>query len=70
MLPTGARIVRRAQDRTVPEYIRPGTASSERAVTPALSEVHSYVRWDETDMGLGAAIRKGCYGLGAPLLKV
>jgi len=58
MLPTGARIVRRAQERTMPEYIRPGTATSERAVTPALSEVHSYVRWDEPDMVTDAAMRK------------
>ena len=34
---TGARIVRRAQEQAEPEYIRPGTASSKRAVTPAAS---------------------------------
>lgn len=70
MLPPGARIVRRAQDQTLPEYIRPGTISSERAVTPAASEVHRYVRWDRGDMGTGAVMRKGFQGLAAPLLNV
>jgi hypothetical protein len=42
---TGARIVRRAQEQAGPEYIRPGTASSKQAVTPAAIEVHNNVRW-------------------------
>jgi hypothetical protein len=37
---TGARIVRQAQEQAGPEYIRPGTASSKLAVTPAAVEVH------------------------------
>jgi hypothetical protein len=35
---TGARIVRRAQDQTGPEYIRPCTVPSTLAVTPAASK--------------------------------
>ena len=42
---TGACIVRQAQERTMPEYIRPGTVSSTLAVTPAAVEVHNNVRW-------------------------
>jgi hypothetical protein len=37
---TGARIVRQAQEQLAPESIRPGTASSKLAVTPAAVEVH------------------------------
>jgi hypothetical protein len=47
---TGARVVRQAQERTVPEYIRPGTASSMLAVTPAAVEVHNNVRWGKLDI--------------------
>src|SRR3954453_12496029 len=42
---TGACIVRQAQERIMPEYIRPGTIPSTLAVTPAAVEVHNNVRW-------------------------
>ena len=49
---TGARIVRQAQAQTEPDYIRPGTASSKRAVTPAASKSTYDVRWGNLDMGI------------------
>jgi hypothetical protein len=49
---TGACIVRQAQERTMPEYIRPGTVSSTLAVTPAAVEVHNNVRWVSLIWGL------------------
>jgi hypothetical protein len=42
---SGACIVRQAQDRTGPEYIRPRTVPSKPAMTPAAFEVHNNVRW-------------------------
>ncbi len=52
---TGACIVRQAQEQAEPDYIRPGKASSKRAVTPAAREVHIRcplgVRWGKPDMG-------------------
>jgi hypothetical protein len=49
---TGACIVRQSQERTMPEYIRPGTVSSTLAVTPAAVEVHNNVRWVSLIWGL------------------
>jgi hypothetical protein len=48
----GAYIVRQAQEQTGPEYIRPDTASSELAVTPAASQSTYHVRWGKPDMGI------------------
>ena len=56
---SGACIVRQAQEQTGPEYIRPRTITSKRAVTPAACEVHNIVRWGKTDMGTNACFHKG-----------
>jgi hypothetical protein len=56
---SGARIVRQAQEQTEPEYIRPGTASSKQAVTPAASRSTYDVRWGKPDMGAEACFYKG-----------
>jgi hypothetical protein len=57
---SGACIVRQAQDRTGPEYIRPYTVPSRQPVTPAALEVHNNVRWCKPHMGMKALLRKGC----------
>ena len=49
---TGARVVRQAQEQAGPEYIRPDTASSKRAVTPSASKSTYDVRWGNLDMGI------------------
>jgi len=48
---SGACIVRQAQEQAGPDYIRPDTAPSKPAVTPAASEVLNNVRWGKPDMG-------------------
>ena len=52
---TGARTVRRAQEQAEPEYIRPGAATSVRAVTPAAPEI----RWRKPAMGVEACSYNG-----------
>jgi hypothetical protein len=47
---TGARVVRRAQDKAGSEYIRPDTTTSKLAVTSAAVEVHNNVRWGASDI--------------------
>jgi hypothetical protein len=49
---TDACIVRQAQEQIMPEYIRPDTASSTLAVTPAASKSTYDVRWGKPDMGI------------------
>ena len=58
---TGACIVGQAQEQAGPEYIRPGTASSEPEVTPAASMSTYDVRWDKPDMGAEACFYKGLH---------
>jgi hypothetical protein len=57
---TDACIVRQAQERTGPEYIRPCTVPSKLAVTPVVSKSTYDVRWGKPDMGIVAWRHKGC----------
>jgi hypothetical protein len=56
---SGARVVRRAQERTAPEYIRPGTVSTTLAVTLAAVEVHNNVRWGKPDIRIDIQFASG-----------
>lgn len=56
---SGACIVRQVQEQTGPEYIRPGTASSKSAVTPADSKSTYDVRWGKPGIGIDACFYKG-----------
>ena len=58
---TSARTVRQAQKQAGPEYIRPDTASSKQAVTPAASKSTYDVRWSKPDMGSEACFYKGLH---------
>ncbi|MBJ6127873.1 hypothetical protein [Microvirga splendida] len=49
---TGARIVRRAQEQAMPDYIRPDTAPSKAGGDARRLEVHNNVRWVSLIWGL------------------